>query len=134
MKTPSVTPGKMSLIHSVIFLFCLVAGPAVHAGTDNWTGGGGDDIFWHTSANWLSGTVPIAGDDLIFSNTVSLAPSNNFTAGTSFHSITFATPAGAFTLNGRSVTLTGGITNRQAITPETVNTPLIINTPVTLDG
>src|SRR6185369_13834619 len=126
MKTPFRFPGKVSFLRSILALIlCLGASQAVKAGTDIWTGGDGDDIYWHTAANWLGGTFPAIGDDLVFSNTVSLAPSNNFTAGTSFNSITFATPAGAFVLNGRSVTLAGGITNRQAFTPETVNLPLI---------
>lgn len=112
---------------------CLAGGPAARAGTDVWNGGGGTDPFWHTGANWVSGAFPAIGDNLIFSNTVSLAPSNNYTAGTSFNSINFATPAGAFTLNGRSVTLTGGITNRQAFTLQTINLPLIVNTPVSIN-
>src|SRR6185312_7929417 len=83
---------------------------AALAGTDLWNGGGGDDIFWRTAANWQAATIPVAGDNLIFTNTVSLATSNNFTAGTSFNSITFAAPAGAFVLSGRNIVLTGGIT------------------------
>src|SRR5437867_1622975 len=63
-----------------------------------WSGQGSDDL-WSTPANW-DGTAPVAGDFLVFTNTVRLINTNNFAAGTLFGGITFATPSGAFNLWG----------------------------------
>ncbi len=71
----------------------------------HWTGGGNND-YWSNSANWDQ--APQAGDDLVFQGTAQTTTQNDFTAGTSFHSIEFA--ASNFSLTGNAVTLTGGIT------------------------
>src|SRR5437867_489211 len=69
-----------------------------------WNGGGADDN-WTTADNW-GGTVPLAGDDLVFDGTTRLTPNNDFPADTNFRSITFN--AGDFTVGGNSVVI-GGI-------------------------
>ncbi|HXE42783.1 MAG TPA: hypothetical protein VN516_07135, partial [Candidatus Baltobacteraceae bacterium] len=133
MKAISRISRKLFFIPTIITAFCLGAPSAALAGTDIWTGGGGDDIFWRTADNWLAGTIPLAGDNLVFSNTASLVSSNNFTTGTFFGSITFATPAGAFVLKGHSVATTN-ITDLQVVTPETITLPIIAtNNLLTVD-
>jgi autotransporter-associated beta strand protein len=79
-----------------------------------WNGGGADNN-WNTANNW-GGTAPGAGDSLTFGGSTRLAPANNFTAGTSFGGITFASGAGAFTLagtaaNANSIALAGPVVN-----------------------
>ena len=104
------------------------------AQTDIWNGGGGNNnLFWLSTANWAAGTLPQTGDQLVFTNNTSLLNSNNYTAGSTFSGITFATPAGAFVLNGKSVTLTANITDLQPVTPQTINLPLIVNSPANLN-
>jgi fibronectin-binding autotransporter adhesin len=45
--------------------------------------------LWNVAANW-GGTLPVAGDDLLFPNgALNRAMTNDFAAGTSFHSLTF---------------------------------------------
>ena len=91
------------------------------------------NLFWLSAANWQAGTCPQSGDQLVFTNAVGLINSNNYPAGTIFGGITFQTPAGAFVLNGNSVTLTNNITDLQVVTPETINLPLIVNSPLNLN-
>lgn len=76
--------------------------------------GGGSDNNWTTAENWVSDVVPAAGSALQFDGVTRLFPNNNFAADTSFASITFNSGAGAFTLGGNRITLTGGIINNSA--------------------
>ncbi len=72
-----------------------------------WDGGSTADSKWTTPENWVGDVAPQAGDDLQFAGTQRTTTQNDFTAGTSFHSIEFA--ASSFSLTGNSITLTGGI-------------------------
>ncbi|MDD5562708.1 MAG: hypothetical protein PHQ91_03260 [Thermoanaerobaculaceae bacterium] len=79
------------------------------AATKTWTGAGGDN-FWTTAANW-GGTVPVAGDDLVFpSGAARLTNTNNLTPGTSFNSISFTGPAGGYAISGNDIQLVAGLT------------------------
>lgn len=75
-----------------------------------WTGGGGN-AFWSTDANW-GGAQPVYGTGIQFDGLLQLTATNNLgplnIAGTG---ITFNALAGAFTLDGNAIALTGGITN-----------------------
>ncbi len=99
------TPTRCALAIAVVLL---VAMPA-HAATRTWDGGGTNDN-WKTKDNW-GGTALAANDDLVFGGTTQLTTDNNFNNGTNFASITFASGAGAFTLDGNRVDLDGAITN-----------------------
>src|SRR5271170_6419688 len=138
MKTPSHV---IRIIASVIAIFA--AAPLVHAqNTDIWIGGGGaNDLYWLDGVNWQSGSHPLTGDELVFTNTVSLINSNNYPALQIFSGITFATPSGSFALSGNSVTLTNNITDLQPVTAEAINLPVIlgglngsVNVAVTTNG
>ncbi len=89
--------------------------------TITWTGGGAN-ANWSTAANW-GGVAPVAGCDLDFAAATGLATTNDLAAGTQFGSLTFNAGAGAFTLNGNSVKLSGTITNNSANT-QTINLSL----------
>ena len=79
-----------------------------------WTGTGAG-VGWSDSNNWLtSGTTPNEGDQLVFGGVVGLSSSNDVSDNFTYSSITFNSGAGAFTLTGSSVGLTGGITNNSA--------------------
>jgi C1A family cysteine protease/subtilisin-like proprotein convertase family protein len=88
-----------------------------------WDGGGADNN-WTTAANWSDNVAPVAGDQLVFGGATRTSPYNNFTAGTTFDSITFA--SGGFTLSGNSVKLTpaGGIAVTNVQGENTVNAPI----------
>jgi len=73
-----------------------------------WDGGSTANSKWTTPENWVGNVAPQAGDDLRFAGVQRTATENDFTAGTSFHSIEFA--ASNFSLSGNSLTLTSGIT------------------------
>ena len=57
--------------------------------TRTWDGGGGSDHNWLTAANWSDDLAPVAGDKLVFAGATPTSTNNNFTAGTTFDSITF---------------------------------------------
>ena len=107
---------------------CLFLSPSLFGATKTWNGGGGDD-YWSTGANW-GGTAPsLSGDVLQFAGSTRLTPDNDFT-GASFGTITFNSGAGAFTLSGNSVTLTGAsdtIRNRST-NLQTINLDVILGT------
>jgi fibronectin-binding autotransporter adhesin len=115
-----------------VVVFLLLANVTAFAGTDVWTGGGGaNNLFWLSTANWNPAGIPQSGDTLFFTNTIGLINSNNIPNG-NFSGITFATPSGAFALNGNSVTL-ANITDLQAVTPQTINLPITDNGPANLN-
>ncbi len=109
---------------AVVLLSLCLAGSQARAGTQTWTGAGGDR-FWHNNANWAGGILPLPGDSLVFAGTVGLVNTNNFSFGTLFNGLTFNGPGG-FTLWGSSLNLGGGITNRQVVTLQSVNLPLVL--------
>ena len=100
----------------------------VNAAVKTWDGGGGNSN-WNTAANWDgagSGAVPVAGDSLVFAGATKVSNTNNFTAGTSFDGISFASGASAFTLGGTSsVALTSGVTNSSS-SLQTITLPISI--------
>src|SRR4051812_14062450 len=103
-----ITRHFVAMLTNAVLISLLAAG-TVRAANDTWTGGGGDN-FWNTPGNW-GGTPPSANDSLFFTGTTRLVNSNNITAGTAFGNISFTSPAGAFTLWGNSISLSGNITN-----------------------
>lgn len=105
-----------------------------NAAVKTWDGGGGNSN-WNTAANWDgagSGAVPAAGDSLVFAGATKVTNSNNFTAGTSFDGISFASGASAFTLGGSSVALTSGVTNSSS-NLQTIALPIFIAATQTFD-
>lgn len=112
------------------------AGQPVLAGTDTWTGGGGN-ANWSNPANWLAGVAPSPYDSLVFTNQsgTGITANNDFSAGTAFDGITFGSSAAnsPFTLTGNSILLSGntnGITvgvNNTAALSETVNNNLALD-------
>ena len=86
-----------------------------------WTGGEAN-ANWSTAANW-GGAAPVAGCDLVFDGSTGLNNNNDLAAGTQFGNLTFNAGAGAFILNGNSLTLTGTIANNSANT-QTINLSL----------
>lgn len=84
------------------------------AATATWDGGGSDSNM-NTAQNWAGDVAPSAGDDLVFpAGAARKTITNNYTAGTSFNSMTFSgsTTAGEtnYTLSGNSIVLVDGVT------------------------
>jgi fibronectin-binding autotransporter adhesin len=100
---PQFPGGRAALLTSAISLAVITA-PAL-AATKTWDGGGADDN-WQTGLNWNADTAPLPADQLAFAGTVRPAPSNDFTAGTSFNGISVSAGAAAFTLSGNAISLT----------------------------
>ena len=107
------------------------------AATLTWTGGGASNN-WSDAGNW-GGAAPAPGDDLIFAGVTKLTTNfNDFAAGSVFKSISFASGAGAFTLNGNAIHLgvgaSGtGITSVGDVNNNSANPQTIGLSGVTLD-
>ncbi len=125
---------KMGRLRITLAILTTVAAgitPALAA--DRTWNGGGDGVSWTDANNW-GGTVPVAGDALFFGGSTGLTPNNNFGANTIFHSITFNSGAGSFTLSGAAINLTNnvaagvitGITNNSA-NPQTISHNIALN-------
>ena len=105
--------------------------PSLLAVTSTWNGGGSDNN-WQTAGNW-GGTAPSAGNELTFGGSTRPSNTNNFTAGTAFSGITFASGASAFTLAGTNgIALSGSITNSSS-NLQTITIPLTLTSTLTVD-
>ena len=78
-----------------------------------WNGGAGSsDTGWENEANWVGGSKPQAGANLIFpalNGTTAKTSTNNFPTDTNFGSITIS--GSGYTLSGSDVTLASGISS-----------------------
>jgi fibronectin-binding autotransporter adhesin len=90
--------------------------------TGLWTGLGGNNN-WSTGANWDNNAVPIFPHAVTFAGNNRLNNLNDL-SGITISSLTFDSAAGAFTLGGNDIMLTGGIgfsANPPAPLTQTVN-------------
>lgn len=93
--------------------------------TGIWDGGGADNN-WSTDANWDHNADPIFPIGLTFAGNTRLNNTNDL-VGPTATSVTFSSTAGAFTLNGNSLNLSGDIgfnANPAAPITHTMNLPL----------
>jgi autotransporter-associated beta strand protein len=81
------------------------------ADAQNTWDGGGTDSNWGTADNWDDNLVPSFPVALIFGGSTRLDPVNNLAGPTTLTGLTFASGAGAFTLSGNAITLSGTITS-----------------------
>jgi fibronectin-binding autotransporter adhesin len=123
--------GRIRLALGILAAVAAGIMPALAA--DRTWNGAGDGASWTDANNW-GGTAPVAGDALFFDGSTGLTPNNNFAANTIFHSITFNSGAGPFTLSGAAINLTNnvaagvitGITNNSA-NPQTISHNIALN-------
>ncbi|MCX6964497.1 MAG: autotransporter-associated beta strand repeat-containing protein [Verrucomicrobia bacterium] len=111
------------------------------AGNSTWNTGTGN---WNTGSNWTENTVPNNNNNLVFTGAGGTA-TNNIGNGTltTVTNITFASGAGAYTLNasagsagasgGTPLALIGTITNNSS-NLQTINTDLAINIGSTINA
>lgn len=127
--TLTATSGSLSSTDSVT----LVVNPVVIApGLANWTGGSAVSANWSANANW-GGTPLVSGSTLAFNGIAQVNNTNDTAAGTIYSNIVFNPGAGAFVLNGNSITLIGGITNNSS-NPQTVALGILFSNNITLNG
>ena len=105
--------GLPAAVIAVIIGFLLSAVvPNSHAADKTWNGAG-DGTTMSSVANWVGGVPPVGGtDSLIFDGTGAVI-NNDYagSAGNAFAGIIFNAGAGAFTIHGNALYLSGGITN-----------------------
>lgn len=95
--------------------------------TFTWVGGGGNINWGGSPNNWTNLASPTVGSTnaYVFTGVAKLTNHNNI-ANLTITSLLFSTNAGAFTLQGRAVSLIGGITNNSSNT-QTINFAAITN-------
>lgn len=99
--------------------------------TGRWTGSGANNN-WSTAGNWDGNAVPIFPIGLAFGGSTRLSNTNDLT-GVTATGITFSNTAGAFTLSGNSLGLSGDISfsgNPAAPVTQTINLPLAVSANV----
>jgi len=110
----------------------LTAGSATSgwAATDTWTEGAGSSS-WNAGGNWFSGSIPVAGDSLLFTGSPSGSPvtlnSVNNISSLAISLITFDSTAAAYVISessGDTIT-TSGITDNST-NVETINGALAL--------
>lgn len=123
-----------------IIVVCVLLFPSsAHAATRTWDGGGSDSKLT-TAANWSSDTAPLAGDDIVFpANQTKRDLTNDYTAGTSFNSITFngtVTTDSNYTITCENdFAVTNGITsNMTPISPSDSIVQTISGATITFGG
>jgi autotransporter-associated beta strand protein len=99
---------------------------SLSAASVTWNGGGIDNN-WSTALNWTTGGRAHRQRLGGLRRLLKAYPSNDRASGTAFNGITFTSTAGAFTLNGNSITLNGDIVDNTALLTQTVNMGLILN-------
>jgi autotransporter-associated beta strand protein len=94
------------------------------AAANFWNGGGNPAFAWSNTANWSASQAPTNGQPVIFAGTVGLSNTNDI-ASLNAAGITFQNTAGAFTLTGNSVQLSGPIVNSSAAT-QTIGLSMVL--------
>ncbi|MHB1560407.1 MAG: Ig-like domain repeat protein [Isosphaeraceae bacterium] len=107
----------------------------VLSSTDVWTGATSGN--WSVASNWQAGTVPVAGDALVFPSTATnFTTVDDLAGGTSFSSITIEAPSYSLApaSNANTLTLTGGFAaSYTGISTYSINTTLTVAaTPVSV--
>jgi fibronectin-binding autotransporter adhesin len=92
---------------------------------NTWDGGAAPDGNWSNVTNWNSDTGPAYGTLLTFGGTAGL-DSTNDNATASIVGLTFASGAGAFVIEGSSVSLGGNIVNNST-NAQTINLPMVVS-------
>jgi T5SS/PEP-CTERM-associated repeat protein len=98
-----------------------------HNASSNWS-----SVAFYSNWSGFASTRPANGDSLIFQGVAGLNNSNDYTA-LSVAGISFASGAGAFSLNGKSLTSTGNVINRSS-NLQTINLGIAVGANQTWDG
>jgi autotransporter-associated beta strand protein len=120
---------RLSILFAAMSVSALLVSAAnVHAqSTFTWVGGGSTTSWGGSINNWTNLAVPTVGSTnaYVFTGVAKLTNNNNI-SNLTITSLLFSTNAGAFTLQGRAVSLIGGITNNSSNT-QTINFAAITN-------
>ena len=120
---------KNRLECSIGVWLCVLGATVLRAAT--WNGGGADNN-WSTADNW-GGTLPAAGEALVFNGTSRCTNVNDWAADTSIGGITFASTAGQFSLSGNRINLGGSVMNNTSAT-QRVNFDMVLDSVRTLNA
>jgi fibronectin-binding autotransporter adhesin len=120
-----VRPASVCRISVKAWVFVALTAFTISTGQAQTWDGGGLATPWSNATNWVGDVAPVANNSLTFAGATQLSTSNDYTAGTQFNGITFASGAGAFVLAGNSINLGGNVTNLST-TGVTISLPLAL--------
>ena len=69
---------------------------------------------WSAPANWLAGSPPEEGDELVFGDAIGIDPLNDLPADRSYASLRFTPEAGFYEFSGNRISLAGPLTSQSA--------------------
>lgn len=98
---------------------------------NTWDGGSALNGNWNTAANWDGDTLPNFSTAITFAGNANLISTNDLNA-ISVGGITFDAAAGAFTLRGNAINLTGPIVNN-SFANQTINLDMTVDATATID-
>lgn len=131
---PAKNPLKMPCNRSAAFHAAISAAAALAvqsaSAANTWDGGAGTGN-WNDPANWDNDLVPTGTPALAFAGTTQLATANNTL--TQANGFTFSPGAGAFTLAGTGLSLTGNISNNSS-NLQAISLPLGLTGNLTVTG
>lgn len=105
------------------FAALLLVPSTTHA-QSTWTGASSG--LWSNAGNWSTGIADSFNTGLVFAGGSNVSTTNDLTSGTAT-SISFAPAAGAFTLSGNSIALSGSLVNNTAVN-QTIAMPITLGT------
>src|SRR5262245_36763592 len=110
-------------------LLCsLAATTPLRAAVLTWTGGGGANANWNTSANWGGAGTPANGDTLVFPGGAANLVNTNNLAGLTLSQIRFTGASGAYSIRGNSFTLTNSILATNTAGSSTLGNDITLST------
>ncbi|MBA3960372.1 MAG: autotransporter-associated beta strand repeat-containing protein [Chthoniobacterales bacterium] len=102
---------NLGLARTLVSCAALLLAVAPLQAGNTWDGGGGSGN-WSDSLNWNLDTLPTSPGGLTFAGTLQLASHNDqFANGTLFNGLNFSVGAGAFVLDGNSISLGANVVN-----------------------
>ncbi|WP_297809321.1 autotransporter domain-containing protein [uncultured Methylophaga sp.] len=113
MSSKSTPHNELKRLSVTVFSTSLLLCSAAQADTVTWDSGGADNN-WSTAANWDTDTVPVDGDDLVFTGAGEIINPDTDSAGfNNINNLSFDAGAGAFELSGSNgLGLDSGVNNQ----------------------
>lgn len=125
----SRTAGKKRIGALSCSVAILMSGMHAGALTVTWSGGHAGSSNWNQWHNWIGGSTPTSGTDvLVFDTSSYLSNTNDFPSNVSINGITFTAAAGPFILKGPTsnlLTVSGSVVNLSS-NLQTLNLPLAL--------
>jgi autotransporter-associated beta strand protein len=117
------------LIRTIAFLLWSVAATtSLPAAVLTWTGGGGANANWNSSANWGGAGTPAYGDTLVFPGGAPNLVNTNNIVGLTLNQVRFTGASGGYSIVGNSFTLTNSLVATNTLGSSTLGNDITLST------